>query len=725
MSRVERKKLEKENKKSKKVFKFKKEGSAPTKEVIEPSNSFENGKSTYVDDTIENKSLFAKSDKIQSSSHKTITADKIVSVEDERMYFERKKRQGSQGMDDSGFMTVDDIITLEDQENGVVSNDELNEIPDVNEEDDINKVKMIHIEKAPFEDIVRVAESRMQAKDQELDGDLYVESEGVVDMEDKKKVMEEDRKKIIEEDKKVDTEVNKETNGEENKKTNEEENIKEESSKLLDSVESVNRANIDDLYDSKTKNKANVPVPEKKKGGKKFKKFIFGLVGILVIIYALGCVVFSGRYFANTKINGIDAGLKKPGDIENIASKNAESYSMNIEGRKKVKDTIKGSDIDLEFVKDDSAKKIKDEQGSLAWPLAFFTDYSYDGKLNIKYDKAKLEAELTKLNINDKKNIVEPKSAVPKYDESKKELVVSNGELGSRPIKSRLVKFLDESIMAQKTDAKYPDSVYKAQKYNRDSVKVKKAVETIKPYTDVNIVYDFEYEKYPLPKQAIVSMFDLDEENQYKVELSKDKVREVVRSLSRKYSTYGDTREIQSASTGGKLKVSGGIYGWLIDREKETDALYKIIDKKENASNRKPIYSQTAVSRQKDDMGDEFIEIDLSKQYMWYVKGGEALVATPIVSGNPYNGDATPTGIYPLNYKTRNAVLRGPGYASPVSYWMPFNGNIGIHDSSWQAAYGGSRYLYAGSHGCINTPFSKVAQIYKLAKEGMPVVVHD
>src|SRR3712207_7292554 len=43
--------------------------------------------------------------------------------------------------------------------------------------------------------------------------------------------------------------------------------------------------------------------------------------------------------------------------------------------------------------------------------------------------------------------------------------------------------------------------------------------------------------------QEIVSMFDLDEEGDYNVELSKDKVREVVRNLSRKYSTYGDTRE--------------------------------------------------------------------------------------------------------------------------------------------------------------------------------------
>ncbi|WP_431689817.1 L,D-transpeptidase family protein [Peptostreptococcus anaerobius] len=790
MSRVERKKLEKEMKKSKKVFKFKKDGSAPKKPLIDKSCKTGQGQNTNIDINIENKKpsnqdklrqdladrpenvkdILDKSLKtgignpnkvmVNSSSARTITADKIVSVEDERMYFERKQKQKSIGIDDSSFMTVDDIITLEDEESGIIPNSNLDTKTQESQEDNINAIKKIHIEKAPFEDVVKVAESRKQAKadsdikdkklgsekqDSKLESDLPYKAE---DNNHKKDLYDKDGDIVA-------MEYNK----------------KDETSKLLDSVDSVNKATIDDLYEDaekkkkpkKTDNKEfkkeenKEPIKEKidkksnsnkkvkegnsimnseskstgiiatensKRGGG-FNKFLFGLLGLILVVYGVGCFIFNGRYFPNTKINGIDAGLKTPSSVEDIASKNAESYSIDITGRKNVKDSIKGSDIGLEFVKDDSASKIKKDQGSLAWPLAFFTDYKYDGKLNIKYDKDKLDSKLADLHINDKKNIVAPKSAVPKYDESKKEVTIDKGELGSTPIKSKLVKFLDQSILAQKTKASYPDSVYKAQKYNADSTKVKKAVATIKPYADTKIVYDFEYEKHQIPGQDIVSMFDLDEEGEYNVKLSRDKVREVVRGLSRKYSTYGDTREIQSASTGGKLKVSGGIYGWLINREKETDELYKIIEKKENVNNRKPIYSQTAVSRQKNDMGDEFIEIDLSKQHMWYVKGGEVQVSTPIVSGNPYNGDATPTGIYPLNYKTRNAVLRGPGYASPVAYWMPFNGNIGIHDSSWQAAYGGSRYLYAGSHGCINTPYSKVAQIYNLAKEGMPVVVHD
>ena len=77
---------------------------------------------------------------------------------------------------------------------------------------------------------------------------------------------------------------------------------------------------------------------------------------------------------------------------------------------------------------------------------------------------------------------------------------------------------------------------------------------------------------------------------------------------------------------------------------------------------------------------------------------------TDFVSGNESRGWATPGGAYPLTYKQRNATLRGEGYATPVSYWMPFNGGIGLHDASWRGSFGGTIYKTGGSHGCINLP---------------------
>ena len=60
-----------------------------------------------------------------------------------------------------------------------------------------------------------------------------------------------------------------------------------------------------------------------------------------------------------------------------------------------------------------------------------------------------------------------------------------------------------------------------------------------------------------------------------------------------------------------------------------------------------------------------------------------------------------------------------------MTYWMPFAGNVGIHDASWRSEFGGNLYLWEGSHGCVNVPYDKAAGIYANIEVGMPVVVYE
>ena len=111
---------------------------------------------------------------------------------------------------------------------------------------------------------------------------------------------------------------------------------------------------------------------------------------------------------------------------------------------------------------------------------------------------------------------------------------------------------------------------------------------------------------------------------------------------------------------------------------------------------------------------------------MWFYKNGALVVGTPVVTGDATLGRGTPAGVYSLYGKQRNATLVGENYRTPVSYWMPFNGGVGIHDSWWRAGseYGGSTYLGNGSHGCVNTPTDAVATIYNGIEVGDPIVVY-
>src|SRR5699024_3420396 len=109
----------------------------------------------------------------------------------------------------------------------------------------------------------------------------------------------------------------------------------------------------------------------------------------------------------------------------------------------------------------------------------------------------------------------------------------------------------------------------------------------------------------------------------------------------------------------------------------------------------------------------------------YFYKEEKLLVESDFVSGNVARGYTTPPGAYPLTYKERNATLRGQGYASPVSYWMPFNGGIGMHDASWRSSFGGTIYKTNGSHGCINLPYAAAKTIYENISKGMPVLCYN
>ena len=99
---------------------------------------------------------------------------------------------------------------------------------------------------------------------------------------------------------------------------------------------------------------------------------------------------------------------------------------------------------------------------------------------------------------------------------------------------------------------------------------------------------------------------------------------ELLRGLSKQYSTYGDPRKFK-ASSGKEITIYGGSYGWLIDKEKEADELTKVIEEGKSVT-REPVYSQTALHRtKKDDIGNTYVEISLGGQYLWYYQRMENL----------------------------------------------------------------------------------------------------
>ena len=218
--------------------------------------------------------------------------------------------------------------------------------------------------------------------------------------------------------------------------------------------------------------------------------------------------------------------------------------------------------------------------------------------------------------------------------------------------------------------------------------------------------------------------FQRDETGRFLV--NREKIEEYIDTLAEHYDTLGSSRQFQT--TGGRVvEVCGGTYGNRIDRETEKEYLYQTFAKQEYISKkphpRIPVYLQEAWKKGRDDIGDTYIEVDMGEQHLYYYKNGELALDAPIVTGDMRRKRSTPSMVCYVYAKQKNRVLRGPGYASPVKYWMPVKGGIGIHDARWRKEFGGEIYQTDGSHGCINMPLEVAQQLYEQVEIGTPVIM--
>ena len=241
------------------------------------------------------------------------------------------------------------------------------------------------------------------------------------------------------------------------------------------------------------------------------------------------------------------------------------------------------------------------------------------------------------------------------------------------------------------------------------------------------IVYDMGDAQIPLDASVVCDWIFTDEagnillDENGNIQENPEGIPAFINRLADSYDTYGVERPFQT-TRGDIVMVKGDTYGTQIDREAEIQYLTDAFAGKLSEVHI-PTYSHEALYRGKDDIGNTYIEVDMTYQTMYVYVEGELFLETPIVTGNMMRKMDTPAAVCDVYNKQRNRTLRGPNYASFVSYWMPVKGNIGIHDASWRKEFGGEIYKTKGSHGCINTPKDAMAQIYDKIEVGTPVVL--
>ena len=138
---------------------------------------------------------------------------------------------------------------------------------------------------------------------------------------------------------------------------------------------------------------------------------------------------------------------------------------------------------------------------------------------------------------------------------------------------------------------------------------------------------------------------------------------------------------------------------------------------------RQPAYAYSGLCRDTNDIGNTYVEVCISQQKMWCYKDGVLVTETPVTTGNHATGYDTPAGsVWAVDAKKSDCDFKL--YPSHVMFWLPFNGDVGIHDASWRTEYGGDIYLTNGSHGCVNTPYTEAEKVFNAIEIGDPVIVY-
>ncbi|MCC8104898.1 MAG: L,D-transpeptidase/peptidoglycan binding protein [Clostridiales bacterium] len=205
---------------------------------------------------------------------------------------------------------------------------------------------------------------------------------------------------------------------------------------------------------------------------------------------------------------------------------------------------------------------------------------------------------------------------------------------------------------------------------------------------------------------------------------AEDALSEWVQELADQYNTLENGREF-TTSLGETITITEGNYGWSMDADATAERILGLI--KEGGSGRvmtEAVWTQTgAAFTLEGDIGDSYIEADLTNQKVWFYKDGKLLGESDCVSGD-YENSRTPEGIYTIYYMKSPATLRGADYVSEVDYFMAYFGNYGLHDASWRSEFGGDIYLTDGSHGCINLPDEMAQLLYENVDYGYVVVTY-
>lgn len=461
---------------------------------------------------------------------------------------------------------------------------------------------------------------------------------------------------------------------------------------------------------------------EKKINRKKLFIILGSVVGAVLVIYVGLSIFFMSHFYFNTTLNGKNVSGYSADKVFDNWEDEIGNYSLKIVESDGTESELKGSDIDMVLQWDDTIAKMISKQNGFAWPAKLFNPDQNTSEAIVTFDEDKLDSALDGFPFMDKSKQIDPVDAtVSDYDKKDGYTLVESvpGTAIDKPV---LKENIEKALYGLADTYQITEgNGYLAPKIANDDEKLLAAIDTMNKYAGSEIDYEIGSEKETLDINTFADWLSVNDNE--KAEIDEEKVADYVAELGTKYNTYGKSKQL-ATSYGTTITMSNCHYGWKIDAETEAAAIIDDIKGGEKVT-RDLNYKYTAASHTGNDYGNSYVEINLTAQHLYLYKNGSLVIDSDFVSGNPSKGNATHTGVFGVTYTERDATLKGQNYATPVSFWMPFNGNEGMHDATWRSSFGGSIYKRNGSHGCVNLPYSVAQTIFENVSAGFPVFVYE
>ncbi len=446
----------------------------------------------------------------------------------------------------------------------------------------------------------------------------------------------------------------------------------------------------------------------------------------LVMGYFFLALYYAKGYSVGTYINGIYCTGRTPEEVNALLKERAVCRELTVQVSEEEREILDLSNVSYQSDYMPALTQLLAAQNPFLWCRNLLGAGHYEVEPDIQFDEEDLLAEILSLSCMKEEEVQLPHDMMIRRTEQGYVLEDHTRHIFNR---ERALEVIREAVLHGRSTV---DLVQRGCYYDivptPDMEALYAVWEKIDAFQSFSMKYLFGDSEELVDASVTSKWITLDRSMNFVTDgngelvLNEQAVADYVAGLAEKYDTYGLERRYETC-TGLTVTVNGGIYGNQLDQEAECAYLIQAFHE-HNMADREPEYVHKALYQGLDDVGPDYIEVNLTEQMLYYVKDGELYLKTDIVSGNIRSGHRTPSRMCYVQGKYRNTVLRGPGYASFVYYWVPVYKAIGIHDATWRNRFGGEIYLAGGSHGCVNVPLEQMKILYADIEAGLPVILY-